>query len=387
MDLAGTPAIPGQSPSPARTRGDVDGARLLTIAEAAEPAFVAAWEALAQRAAEPNPFFEPWFLLPSLAQLAGDEKLSIFALYDGPRLTGLLPLVSDRRYYGYPLPHVGAWLHDNAFCGAPLVARGSERAFWQALLAQLDNRPGNALLLHLPQMPGDGPLTAALDAVLAGEARPAYTALEGERAMLSSSLGPETYFEQAMSAKKRKELRRQHKRLAEEGTLVFERTQDSAGIDAWVADFLALEAAGWKGEAGSALASAEATRAFFTATLTGAATAGRLERLALRLDGTPIAMLANFLCPPGAFSFKTAFDERFARFSPGLLLQIENLQLLDREDIAWADSCAVQGHSMIERIWREKRSITSRNIAIGGPVRRFAFRQLKAYETRKRSAS
>ena len=38
--------------------------RLLTRDEIAEPAFVADWERLAQRACEPNPFFEPWFLLP-----------------------------------------------------------------------------------------------------------------------------------------------------------------------------------------------------------------------------------------------------------------------------------------------------------------------------------
>lgn len=194
MDLAGTPAIPGQSPSPARTRGDVDGARLLTIAEAAEPAFVAAWEALALRAVEPNPFFEPWFLLPSLAQFANPGNCSVFAFYDGARLAGIMPLATGHSYYGYPLPHRRAWLHDNAFCGAPLVAKGCELAFWGALLENLDKASSTALLLHLPQLPGDGPLTAALDAVLAEDARPAYTALEGERAMLSSSLGPEAYF-------------------------------------------------------------------------------------------------------------------------------------------------------------------------------------------------
>ena len=38
-------------------------------------------------------------------------------------------------------------------------------------------------------------------------------------------------------------------------------------------EILALEAAGWKGEAGSALASADATSSFFSQTLTGAAEA------------------------------------------------------------------------------------------------------------------
>ena len=114
----------------------------------------------------------------------------------------------------------------------------------------------------------------------------------------------------------------------------------------------------------------------------GAAKAGRLERLALRLDGKPIAMLANFNAPPALFSFKTSFDEDYASYSPGLLLQIENLDMLKREEIHFADSCASEGHSMIERIWREKRSMSSRNIAIGGGLRRFISAQLMAYETR-----
>lgn len=189
-----------------------------------------------------------------------------------------------------------------------------------------------------------------------------------------------------MSAKKRKELRRQHNRLAEEGALVFERVEDDAGLAEWTAEFLALEAAGWKGEAGSALSSAPDTRSLFEQSLAGAAAAGRLERLALRLDGRAIAMLVNFVTAPGAYSFKTAFDEDYARFSPGMLLQLENLALLERPEIQWADSCAVEGHPMIERLWRDKRRMISRNIAIGGPMRRGLFHLLMAYETRPRNA-
>jgi hypothetical protein len=39
---------------------------------------------------------------------------------------------------------------------------------------------------------------------------------------------------------------------------------------------------------------------------------------------------------------------------------------------------------MIERLWRDKRRMLSRNIAIGGPLRRAAFHLLRAYETRRR---
>ncbi|MBK8375584.1 MAG: hypothetical protein IPL18_12200 [Sphingomonadales bacterium] len=59
----------------------------------------------------------------------------------------------------------------------------------------------------------------------------------------------------------------------------------------------------------------------------------------------------DLLCLPGSFSFKTAFDEDHARFSPGVLLQIENLKLLEKAGLDWCDSCAAQDHPMIDSLW------------------------------------
>lgn len=326
------------------------------------------WSALADDASEPNPFLERWCIAPALD--AFQSGAALLVVEHGGHLIGGLPIVRRSDYYGYPLPHIAAWSHDNAFCGAPLVLRGNEASFWQAVLAWADRASGAALFLHLPQMPTDGPLMPALREELAAQARPAAVVQRSERAMLLSNLAPEDYFATSMSGKKRKELRRQHARLAECGKLEFERREDAAGVDVWADQFLALEAAGWKGQEGSALASARATEVFFRRTLAGAAASGRLERLTLSLDGAPIAMLANFIAPPGAFSFKTTYDENYARFSPGVLLQRENLALLERAGIAWADSCAAADHPMIERIWREKREVAHVSIAIGGKARR-----------------
>lgn len=361
-----------------------DALRLLSPDDYRNPAFLAAWERLVARAAEPNPFFEPWYLLPSLEQWGKADGVRIKAWYHQNRLCGLLPVARPARYYGHPLTHAAGWLHANAFCGVPLVAAGHEEAFWRDLLAHFDRRPARALFLHLPLLPAGGPLDEALERVLAASPRPHYIAAREARAMLAGETTAAAYLEGAMSAKKRKELRRQHNRLAEEGALAFERVEDDTGVTAWTAEFLALEAAGWKGKAGSALASSPDTRVMFEQALAGAAAAGRLERLALRLDGRAIAMLANFVTPPGAYSYKTAFDEAYARFSPGMLLQLENLALLERAGFGWADSCAVEGHPMIERLWRGQRRMVSRNIAIGGPLRRALFRLIRAYETRPR---
>jgi len=367
----------GTIPKPAG-RPAAAAARLPTFALEAVPwrsmaEATPAWDALALCAAEPNPFYESWYLMPALAAFDPAGDIALLRFEAGGELAGLMPVVRPRRYYGRYVPHLASWLHANCFLGAPLAAAGLERPFWRALLAWADRHAGGSLFLHLRHLPIGGPLHQALNDVLAEQDRQAALVHREERALLASDEPPEAYFEAALSGKKRKELRRQFARLSELGEIRIERSTDAEGLNAWIEAFLALELAGWKGLAGSALAAQPATAHLFRQSLHGAALRGRLERLTLSLDGTPIAMLATFLTPPGAFSFKTAFDERYARYSPGVLLQRENLAILSRDDIAWSDSCAAADHPMIDHIWRERRAIGRFSIAIGGPLRRAAF--------------
>lgn len=345
---------------------------------------IRAWDALATCAGEPNPFMESWYLLPALRALGGKARILMFEA-DGD-LAGIMPLASSRRYYAWPIPNLAAWTHPNAFLGVPLVAAGLERAFWRTLLAWADGNAALALFLHLPDLPLEGALHGALIAVLAEQNRNAGLVHREERAMLASDEDPEAYFEASLSGKKRKELRRQFARLSELGEVAVVRQHDAQDLQRWIDDFLALEAAGWKGKAGSALACHDDTATLFRQALAGAVAHDRLERLSLTLDGKPIAMLTSFIAPPGAFSFKTAFDESFARFSPGVLLQRENLDILARKDIAWTDSCASADHPMIDHIWRERRPIGRMSIAIGGAIRRALFTRLLGAELARRPA-
>ncbi len=339
-----------------------------------------AWDKLARHASEPNAFGESWFLAPALAQFDPDGRVQLFTLWDDGILVALMPLVPQANYGRWPVPHVQNWLHHNAFLGTPLVRAGYEQGFWHALLPVLDARPGQALFAHFNCLDVNGPVVAALEVIChAGRRRCALVHRE-ERALLDGDMTPDAYFETAVRAKKRKELRRQKNRLAEEGALTFSRQFDENNLDQWITDFLALERGGWKGSNGSALDCSAQTRNLFTAALTGAAARGKLERLELRLDGKPLAMLVNFLCAPGSFSFKTAFDENYARFSPGVLLQIENLAQLDRPDTDYCDSCAAEGHPMIDSLWTGRRAMGRYSVAIGGSGRRAIFGALLSAE-------
>ena len=344
------------------------------------PEHRAAWDALAARATEPNPFYESWFLLPSLRALDPQGSVSLAWLEVDGKLAGLLPLKHHGAYYGYPLPHLRGWVHGNMFCGLPLVGAGMGAVFWRELLGHCDGHAGTAMFLHLLHMPVDGALHTTLKGLLAGERRQAASVQLEERAMLASRLSPEAYLEASLTGKKRKELRRQQRRLEELGPLATVRVTAPADVAGWVDRFLALEQRGWKGAAGSALASDPANADWFRSALAAGAQAGRVECLSLEQDGEPLAMLATFVTAPGAYSFKTAFAEDFARFSPGVLLQIENLAMLDRPDIAWTDSCAAADHLMIDHFWRERRRVARHSIAIGGQARRKLFGLLLRHE-------
>ncbi|PKP99945.1 MAG: GNAT family N-acetyltransferase [Alphaproteobacteria bacterium HGW-Alphaproteobacteria-13] len=338
----------------------------------------AAWDRLADAASEPNPFAERWCLQPALHLLDPDRHARLLFVRDGSDgpVIGAMPLAPAARYGRVPLRHVTGWTHHNHFHGAPLVRAGFEHLFWAVLLGWCDTADWAHTLLHVPRLSEDGPLHRALVDAARMRGGEAVAVRREERALLESELSPAAYWDAAVRAKKRKELRRQASRLAEQGSIAFRRWSADDALAPWTDAFLELEARGWKGRAGSALVSQDDTQAWFRTVLAGAAQAGRLDMRALELDGRPLAMLTHFLCPPGGFSFKTAFDEDYARFSPGVLLQQANLDLLDDARIAWVDSCAAPGHPMIDSVWRERRRLVWLNVPLAGAGDRLRFAAL-----------
>src|SRR3546814_1448935 len=78
-------------------------------------------------------------------------------------------------------------------------------------------------------------------------------------------------------------------------------------------------------------------------------------------------MLVNFLMGRGGFSFKIAFDETMSRFSPGVLIEIDNLRrVLNRDDLDWMDSCAAAAPLMINTLWGDLPQIIQYRVPIRG---------------------
>lgn len=338
-----------------------------------------AWASLAKEAAHANCFYAPELLEPALRHLDEKHDVRLIEAWRDELLIGLLPVVSASHHGRLRIPHLANWIHRHCFFGAPLIGTGNERAAWEQLLEQFDRAPWARGFLHLRGLDEDSASVHALRDLCNLQGRGIKLVNCYERALLNSSLSAADYWETNMRAKKRKEIRRLQNRLQELGEVSSSLLSNAADLDRWCDDFLVLERSGWKGAQNTAMACSPAETSFFRESTAAAFANGRLMFLRLDLNGKPLAMLVNFLMGEGGFSFKIAFDETMARFSPGVLIEIENLRhVLDHKCTAWMDSCAAAGHPMIDSLWSERRRIVQYRIELKGRSRRLYWQYMRA---------
>ena len=329
-----------------------------------------AWERLADRAAEPNPFFRRDYVQAASAA-HGVEPLLLVG-ESGGEWACCLPVHPVPRWRRLAVPCLAPWMPDITFLSTPLVDRDRIEEAVTALAAFVSAERDCAALVLDPVDP-EGIVGAALgDALLlAGHEPVAYA--DWERAALHRRPEP-TYVEEAMSSKRRKELRRLRRALGRDVGAEVELVDRSHDPAAWD-DFLRLESAGWKGEAGTALASKAERAAFFRAMCRAGAEAGHLQILSLVCGGHTVAMQCNLIDGDTLFGFKVAYDAEFSRFSPGALLEIDAIGFFHESVSAErADSCAAEDSDLVNRIWPDRRRMqtlivptASRRAALVGP--------------------
>jgi len=312
------------------------------------------WQELASDAAEPNPFYEPWMLLPALRSFARSERVQVVLVSRGDRLCGLFPIAWRRG-------RAELWRHRYCYLTAPLLRRGCERA---AIRCWLDAMASRANVIRLEDVPGDGCVRLHLLDELNERGWPALVSQAYTRAVLRRARSAEEFLTRALPGKRRKEFRRQRARLAELGRLTTEELPPGTDPNPWVEEFLSLEAQGWKGREG---VDSMPDRTFVQQMAAGAARGGKLQMLALRLDGRPVALKINLMVGEGGFAFKITFDERFGRFSPGVLLELDNVERAHQlPALRWMDSCAAPNRFMINHLWPDRREMQTVFFATGG---------------------
>lgn len=314
------------------------------------------WLALCERAAEPNGYYLPdWELAVDASARERSDVSALSARTTQRDLVALLPVISAWRAWKIPLPALVS-ADPYGDLGTPLIDGDAPVDAAHLLLEQA--RVAGARAIILRHAVPDGAAVNAIAAALAKDRLALHILRAEQRACLDATRDAETLLRDALGAKKLKELRRQHNRLADHGDVRFSVAQSPTDVARMVEVFLALEASGWKADRGTALAQHAGDAAFIRQATVALAARRQCEIITLHAGETPVASGIVLRHRDRAFWFKLGVDENFAKFSPGVQLALELTRHLCADpDIVLADSTALPGHPMIDPIWRGRLSI------------------------------
>ena len=325
---------------------DGNGARCLSAAELRriEPA----WRHLSRNAAEENAYYAPDYARALLDKIE-TRRVEALAVQEDRELVAMLPFVR-RRWSLFREPVNVAWQTKFTFSSHPLLDRHRLK---QAAASLVEAMSGTSQGAHwvIPNLAVDGPVSMALRAALDRKGM-AYEFLGGfERAVLDRTGSFADHMKRCVSSKRRRELARNRRRLAELGALTYSNATGGAEVDRMVQEFLRIERSGWKGSRGTALACRTDTLDFALAALSSRSHSPTVRGDMLSLDGKAIAVGLTIQVGRVGFTIKCAYDETYRNYAPGLLLEEDVIRDFLSND--WADrldSGTYAGH-VIESLW------------------------------------
>lgn len=275
-------------------------------------AIAASWNQLAlrQRAA---PFLAPgWYEIWNRVFGERDE-LKIFTLSRGGELAAIAPLRVHRGKFRSPTN----W-HTPGFD----VLSEDETVASELLNAILEQEP---YLLDLRFVSERGRAYAAMPGTAATRG------LDLRRALLRSPIvrteGDWDQYERGLSQNLRKDINRRLRRLNESGDVELEVTSGGDRLEELLAEGFAVEASGWKGRDGTAIASHSNTLGFYSDLARWADSRDELRLAFLRLDGRAIAFIFGLEAHGVHYALKAGYLEDASRFAPS---KVQHHLLIER---------------------------------------------------------
>lgn len=320
-----------------------------------------AWTELLARADTPNVFMDPALVAVADAADPSAQHRALLAWkhIDGRRqLAGIWTFAVARpRKSALPLRFLSAPAFTHGYLATPVIDRNCLEETLDAMLDAIEADANLPKIIALDTMGTDGATYEALMKVLAQRDSTHCVFEQTRRPKLVSDLDGKAYLEKAVSSSTRKKLRQHRRRLSEKGNLTSVVATEPAAVQKALEEFLAMEAAGWKGKNGTALASIPSDAIFMRGALAALADHHGAAVHSLYLDGKPVSMQIVARAGSAAFTWKTAYDEQFQEFSPGmLLLEDYTAAFLADKTIAHVDSCSLDDTGFMAA-WTERQAV------------------------------
>lgn len=297
-----TSPAPGRSPSvvqSSRVAPDRGSCALVLP----DDALCAEWDALALATCG-APFLRPGWVRAWMSSFAPHRELRVLTVRRCGELAALLPVMTGLRGVTVPVNAETPVMEPLA------VDDEAVEATARGLLA----RARSADLRFLPAGLGHAFVGAADDCGrpwLREHLRDSpYTQVDGEW---------DAFEKRVLTTSRRQSLRRSSRKLEAHGRVSLEVHDGAQDLPQLFSEGFGLEAAGWKGEQGTAVLSRPQTERFYRSVCEWASSLGLLRLYFLRVDGRAVGFSCNLQSHGVSYGLKTAHAADFRAYGPGML--------------------------------------------------------------------
>ncbi len=334
--------------------------------------FVTQWRDLECRAVEANAYLSPSFVLPALKHLLPNSPVYFLVSFvekaAEKQMCGLGVFLYSKGSVGFPLPHFVAFRTIHSYFSGILLDESCAQEAADSMFSHIKSSKPRVFGVSFFETPMDGVLGEVMHSSF--EKNGAEWHLRGttQRAYLSirsSECGSEGW-DSNISSKRRKNYRRNLKKLQDHGEIEWKLHQGENVGREHVDSFLELEDKGWKGDASSSMLSRQNNCLFFKEMVDAFAVNEKAFFSELSVGGKKIASTCNLISGGEGFAFKIGWDKDFYEYSPGVINEMQFIEKVDDSvlPVKSIDSGADED-SFINSFWKERKQLSTGIVTLG----------------------
>lgn len=277
------------------------------------------WNELLEKSGTTFPFVTHEWVRTWIEYFGAGQRLHVLLVKAGRTVVGIVPLMLRQGWmYGLPVTRLQS-IHNVYTERFDFIINGPSDEIYPMIWNHLLTRSPHWDVLELRQVPADSPTLEQLTRLAAAERHPTERWHSCDSPYISVEGSWESYC-RALDRKHLANLRNRLGRLSRIGRIEVEVIENAGQAVAALAEGWTLEAAAWKGEAGTAIRCLPRVRAFYEAFATRAAHRGWLQLYFLRIDGQRIAFCYALCFRNRVFKLKPGYDPSYSPYSPSTAL-------------------------------------------------------------------
>lgn len=298
------------------------------------------WNELARSSLYTNPFYERWNLLPALKYLDKSDDVYLVAISRKGDLIGLFPIIINNSFFG--LKTLSLWQHDHCYLTDPLTSIDIDLLTILHCLGSFFHTQWSQIDSHSPSL-------------LSGYSKQSIHSINSNRAAVLHPINILNKLSN-LPRKIQRDIKRTSKNLEKQYAISFSNSHNLADS---FERYIKLEHKGWKGQDKGSIISSQNTLDYYYHMIKTNPCHQSIRIQELIADNTSIAICIRFISGNKFYEVKTSFDESYKQYSPGRLLEINNLEELSNINFSLVDSCTGENNKLINKLWPDRINLQS----------------------------